>query len=77
MERLYAHKKSTFQFWDEQLEDTGKTPYTADDGQLVASAVEWLGIYSDMIPGVTPADARLILHDWYTLWFYDRNGVMM
>ncbi len=77
MERLYAHKKSTFRFWDEQVEETGKTAFTADASQLVDSAIVWLGIYSDQIPNVTPADARHILYDWNKLWFYERCGVMI
>ncbi|GAB3715758.1 hypothetical protein GCM10027592_56450 [Spirosoma flavus] len=77
MERLYAHKKATFRFWDEIVEEQKKTAFTADAAQLVASAVEWLGIYANQIPNVTPADAWLILYDWQTLWFYERCGVMI
>jgi len=77
MERLYAHKKSTFQFWDEQIQEHGKAAHHADPALLVASALEWLGVYSDQFPGITPADARCILYDWQTLWYYNHMGVLI
>lgn len=73
MERFYAHKRSTFNFWNEQAEQYPN----CDQAALVQYALEWLGVYEDQIQGVTPRDAKYILDDWYQLWIMARSGIYL
>lgn len=63
MHQLDIHKKSVLHYWKTQQEENPKRFDTGADA-MIPDAMQWLGVYEDQLPGVTPADARAVLLDW-------------
>ena len=63
MHQLEIHKKSVFHYWKTQQAENPNRFDTGADA-MIPDAMQWLGVYEDQLPGVTPADACAVLLDW-------------